>query len=102
MARTVLLLGRTPFVLDRARAEIDVDDVRLLAGTGLDDVRRAFQDEHVDVVIMGAGIDLDTRLAIVRHVFEQSTGTTVHMKDRDSGRDGMIPFVSGVLRGLAP
>lgn len=99
VARTVLLLGRTPIVLDGIRAGIDTDDVRLLAGTGLDDVRRAFADEHVDVVIMGAGIDLDTRLEIVRHVFESSTGTTVHMKDRDSGPAGMLPFVRGILRG---
>ena len=54
----------------------------------------------IDTVIMGAGIDLETRLEIVRRTFEASETTTVHMKDRASGRHGMMPFVNAVLRGL--
>ncbi len=49
---------------------------------------------------MGAGIDLEARLAIIRQIFEASNSTTVHMKDRDSGPTGMLPFVNGVLTGL--
>lgn len=54
----------------------------------------------IDTVIMGAGIDLDSRLAMIRHVFEHSNATTVHMKDRDSAKAGMLPFVAAVLTGL--
>jgi len=51
---------------------------------------------------MGAGIDLETRLQIVREIFQLSETTTVHMKDRLSGPDGFLPFVRAVLRGLTP
>ncbi len=75
-------------------------DVELRAGTTLDDVRAAFEKGPVDIVIMGAGLDLATRLDIVPHVFTFSESTTVHMKDRTSGPAGMIPFVNAILGGL--
>jgi hypothetical protein len=100
MAMHVLLLGRTPFDQQTVHAEIAVADVELSTGTNLDDVVRAFKRGPVDVVIMGAGISLRDRLAIIQHVFESSEATTLHMKDRSSGQAGMMPFVNAVLRGL--
>ncbi|MDM7854550.1 hypothetical protein [Cellulomonas alba] len=98
---TVLLLGRTEIVVEDAERHLDMSDVRLLGGTGLTDVRRAFSTEpRVDHVIMGAGLDLQTRLEIVREVFERSDVTTVHLKDRATGPEGFLPFVRAVLRGL--
>ena len=101
MSTTVLLLGRTSIALADVRERMKMPSVEFRAGTGLDDVRGAFDEGPVDIVIMGAGIDLETRLDIVRHIFSVSTRTTVHMKDRESGPQGMLPFVGGVLRGLA-
>ncbi len=72
----------------------------LLGGTSLNDVRDALPQGPVDIIIMGAGIDLDTRLQIVKHAFTASNSTTAHMKDFDSGPAGMLPFVDGVLKGL--
>ena len=99
---TVLLLGRTPFDLDEVHNALDSAlNVDVLTGNSAEDVMSAFAENQIDIVIMGAGIDLETRLRIVRHVFEKSENTSVHMKDRASGRDGMMPFVNGVLTGLA-
>lgn len=42
----------------------------------------------VDMVIMGAGIDLSLRLEIIKTIFEKSDKTSVHMKDRASGKAG--------------
>ncbi len=53
-----------------------------------------------DHVIMGAGLDIDVRLDIIREVFELSDSTTVHMKDFASGPQGMLPFVRAVLSAL--
>ena len=50
---------------------------------------------------MGAGIDLETRLAIVREIFRSSDTTTVHMKDRASGREAFLPFARSVMHGLS-
>lgn len=98
----MLLLGRMPFVLDDVRATLHPSlDVDVLTGTSVEDVSAAFAEHEIDTVIMGAGISLEMRLEIVRHTFEVSETTTVHMKDRASGRSGMMPFVNAVLRGLA-
>jgi hypothetical protein len=99
--KTVLLLGRRGINLDGMRAGISIKYVNLLAATSLDEVCTAFADQFIDVVIIGAGIDLDTRLAIVRYIFETSNATTVHMKDRNSGPAGMLLFVDRVLNGLS-
>ncbi len=100
MTNNVLLLGRTGIVLDNVEAKIDSNNVKLFAGTTLEDVISVMAADRIDHVIMGAGIDIETRLAIIRHVFETSTSTTVHMKDWDSGPAGMLSFVNGVLTGL--
>ena len=100
MPSHVLLLGRTGIVLDSVEAALDVDDVTLYAGTNLDDVADTMASYPIDTVIMGAGIALDDRLAIIRHIFETSNATTVHRKDWDSGPAGMLPFVNGILAGL--
>ena len=62
MSKNVLLLGRTGIVLDDVRDHLDIKDLKLYSGTNLDDVRDVFEAESVDMVIMGAGIDLETRL----------------------------------------
>ncbi len=100
MRKTALLLGRTGVVVDDAQRQLGMADVQLIGGTGIDDVRTAFARANVDHVIMGAGIDLETRLHIVREIFRLSDQTTVHLKDRGSGPEGFLPFVHAVLRGL--
>lgn len=101
MTKGALLLGRTAIVVEDAQEQAGLPDIELLAGTGIDDVRSALAEGSVDHVIMGAGLDLETRLDIVREVFASSERTTVHMKDHGSGPEGFLPFVRSVLSGLA-
>ena len=101
MTRNVLRLGRLGVVVEDARRQLRMPDVRLSVATGLDEVRSAFADADIDHVIMGAGLDLETRLEIVREIFLASETTTVHLKDFASGPDGFLPFVRSVLAGLA-
>ena len=100
--RTALILGRRHSVVDDAehQLELDLPGTRLLEGTSIDDARSAFAHTKIDHVIMGAGIDLETRLQIIREIFQASDTTTVHMKDRASGPEGFLPFIRSVLRGL--
>lgn len=98
--RNVLLLGRTGVDTDAVQRQLGMPDLHLLGGSGLDDARSALAGPSIDHVIMGAGIDLETRLAIVREVFAASDATTVHMKDRITAKAGFVPFVRSVLRGL--
>jgi hypothetical protein len=49
---------------------------------------------------MGGGLDLETRLEVVREVFRSSDRATVHLKDHLSGPEGFLPFARSVLLGL--
>ena len=49
---------------------------------------------------MGAGLDLEPRIEIIRYVYQTSTSTAVYLKDQDSGPQGMVPFLKNVLSGL--
>jgi hypothetical protein len=100
MPKNVLLLGRTGIVLDDVQKHLDVKDVTLFSGTSVDDVRAVFKKQPIDIVIMGAGLDIEVRCEIVKLIFSLSDATTVHMKDYASGPGGMLPFVNSVLKGL--
>jgi len=101
MTRRVLVLGLMPGLLDDFRRQLDVPDVELVGGTGVDDVRSAFVQGDLDHVIMGGGLNLQTRLEVVREVFQSSDKATVHLKDHLSGPEGFVPFARSVLRGLS-
>jgi hypothetical protein len=98
--KTVLLVGRRQSVIDDVTGQLHLPRIQLLGGTDIDAVRNTFTQTSVDHVIMGAGIDLDTRLEIIRQIFQTSDTTTVHMKDRATGPDSFLPFIASVLRGL--
>ncbi|MFT5723679.1 MAG: hypothetical protein ACI9JN_000796 [Bacteroidia bacterium] len=95
--KTCLILGRKGNIVQEISEQIDTTNLKVLMGTSKEEVQDAFLSNTIDTVIMGAGIDLDTRLDIIRYVFEHSNSTTVHMKDWDSGPAGMLPFVTHIL-----
>ncbi|MEV6108550.1 hypothetical protein AB0M28_28175 [Streptomyces sp. NPDC051940] len=98
---TVLLLGRTHAVIDTARDQLQAPGLEILGATDAEGVRTALANASVDHVIMGAGLDLETRLAVIAEVFGTTDGTTVHMKDTASGPEGFLPFARALLAGLA-
>jgi hypothetical protein len=100
MTKKVLLLGRRGAVIDDVQHQLEQADIELFGGTGIEDVRSAFAQADIDHVILGAGIELETRLQIVREIFQLSDTATVHMKDRATGPQGFLPFIRAVLRGL--
>lgn len=64
-------------------------------------VQEVFKHNKViDIVIMGAGIELEKRLDIVRYIFSASNTVSVHMKDYATGPDGFVPFINNVLMGM--
>lgn len=95
----VLLVGRTPAVIADTVERLDVPAVTFFTGSSLADVAAVLERTPVDHVILGGGLELETRLHIVRRVFESSKSTTVHMNS-PSGPDSFLPFVRAVLRGL--
>jgi|SRR5579883_1304547 len=102
MGTTVLLVGLKAGVVDQAKRGVGMPDLEVLAATGVDEVRALFARTRIDHVIMGAGLELEDRVAVIREVFRASDSTTVHMKDRASGPGGFLPFIRAVLHGLHP
>jgi hypothetical protein len=96
----VLILGKKGVTIQDVQQKLNLPDVVLHGGTSIDDLRALFATTKVDHVIMGAGLELEVRLAIVREIFTASETTTVHLKDVASGPEGMLPFVQHLLTGL--
>jgi hypothetical protein len=101
MAKRVLLLGVKAALLEDVRRELQRADIEFCGGTGAVDVRSAFGQADIDHVIVGGGLDLQTRAEIVREVFQAIDRATVHLKDQMSGPEGFLPFVRAVLAGLS-
>jgi hypothetical protein len=100
MTKSVLLLGVKRGLIDEMTEQIGMRDFKLFDGTGIDDARSVLAKEHIDHVIIGGGIDLETRLEVIRELFRSSDRTTVHLKDQISGPEGFVPFAHSVLSGL--
>jgi len=82
--------------------QFTIKDVRYFAAPDIKTVQQVFEKDSnaIDIVIMGAGIELDKRLDVVRYVFSTSNTTSVHMKDWETGPEGFVPFINRVLSGL--
>src|SRR5215470_13888464 len=80
--------------------QLVIKDAEYFAAADLSSVQKIFEKNGnaINAVIMGAGIELEKRLEIVKYVFNASNTTSVHMKDWESGPEGFVPFINNVLR----
>jgi hypothetical protein len=97
--KRILLVGKQ---LTSVPSQLVIKDVQFFAAHDLKTAREVFEKNNnvIDMVIMGAGLELEKRLDITRYVFTISNKTTVHMKDRETGPEGFVPFINGVLAGI--
>lgn len=95
----IMLTVRTRSVAEDVISQLQDLPVEFFAATAVTEAQDILTREHLDHAILGGGLDLDSRLAIVRAVFESSDSTTVHMNS-PSGPETYLPFVRSVLQGL--
>jgi hypothetical protein len=100
MSQKILLLGVLDSILLDVQQQVARPNFEYFRGTSVEDIRSVFARTTIDHVIMGGGLPLETRLEMVRVIFESSETTSVHMKDVASGSQGFLPFVRSVLSGL--
>jgi hypothetical protein len=100
MVKKVLVVGLVPALVEQFRSRLDLPGVEVVGVAGVDRVRAVLDEGDVDHVVLGGGMDLDTRLDMVRVVFESSARATVHLKDHRSGPEGFVPFVRALVGGL--
>ena len=99
--KKILLVGRELKNIP-SKDEVSFNNTELFAAATLEEVKAIFEknNNNIDIVISGGGIELKKRLEIVQYIFETSDATSVHLKDIDSGPEGYIPFINKVLKGL--
>ena len=97
--KKILLVGKQ---LTEVPSGLSMKDVQYFAAPDLKTAQKVFEENNnaIDIVIMGAGIELGKRLEVARYVFNTSNTTTVHMKDWETGPQGFVPFINSVLSGL--
>jgi hypothetical protein len=93
----VLIVGRLLDTVDDTCSRVRAEGVILHGATTLDEVRAALALKPIDLMVVGAGIELSERLAIARAAFEQSESISVHLKDKASGQAGFVPFVERAI-----
>lgn len=98
--KNILLVGKL-LVNIPSPEKLIKKEAHYLVASDMATVQEVFRNNKViDTVIMGAGIDLEKRLDIVRYIFSASDTVTIHMKDYASGPEGFVPFINDVLAGM--
>ncbi len=97
--KKVLLIGKQLTAVPPVD-QLLVKNITCFAAQNLEETKEIFSGNKIDAVIMGAGIELEKRLEIVRLIFTLSNTTSVHMKDWATGPEGFLPFINAVLTGL--
>ena len=100
MSKKILLLGVLDSILLDVQQQVARPNFEYFRGTSVEDIRSVFARTTIDHVIMGGGIPLETRLQMVREIFQSSDTTSVHMKSHIPRSEGFLPFVRAVLRGV--
>lgn len=103
--KTILILARKNLKESNVEAKLNQPDVTVFTGVTLEDVKQTFadlkkQDKTIDHVFIGAGIETDKRLEIVKEILKCSDATSIHLKDKLTGGKAMLPYVKGTLEGL--
>lgn len=99
MMKTGLLIGGNAAYLGKLAEEVRTEDVALFVAASLDDIKRIFAREAVDIVIVGRESDPQYRLRVLSHVLVVSPTSSVHLMGQ--GDDPLL-FVSETLRQHHP
>ena len=89
-----LLVGGHTGYLGKLAEEVRAEDISLFIATSLDDVKRIFENEVIDIVFLGRESDPDYRLQVLGHIFAISPNSSIHIKGVDLEA---VPFICKVL-----
>ena len=99
MYPVVLLIGRLPNVIGNVAQELQHLPIEWLGAHDHAEVVRQLETEpRIACVIMGAGLDDRIRGDLIGIIAEQRPDVCIHVKDRASGPDGLVPFVARVVQ----
>ncbi len=99
MHPVVLLIGKLPHVIGNVAQELDHLPIQWLgAHDHAETVRQLECEPRIACVIMGAGLDDQVRGDLIGLIAMLRPDLSIHLKDRASGPQGLVPFVERVVR----
>ncbi len=98
MMKSGLLIGGHAAYLGKLAQAVRAEDIALFVATNLDDVNRIFDNETIDIVILGRESDPEYRLQVLRRIFAVSPTSSVHLMG--TGGDPLL-FVRAMLQGYS-
>lgn len=84
-------------MLDAIADQLKEDGLEFFTASDIHQVLEVVEKYELNAVIIGAGLDIDTRCEIIKYVAGANPSTTIHMKDWNSGKEGMLPFIQGII-----
>ena len=99
MKPVVLLIGKLPHVIGNVAEQLDHLPIQWLGAHDQPEVVRQLETEpRIVCVIMGAGLDDQTRGDLIGIIAALRPDVCIHLKDRSSGPEGLVPFVERVVQ----
>lgn len=101
MKPVVLLIGKLPGIVGDLADELEDLPIRWLGAHDHGEVVRQLETEPtIRCVIMGAGLDDSIRGDLVGVIAAIRPEISIHLKDRESGPQGMAAFVRRVVTAM--
>ena len=101
MKPVVLLVGRLPGVVGNVAKALEDMPIRWLGAHNRAEVIQQLDTEPgIACVVMGAGLDDTVRGDLVGVIAARRPDITIHLKDRASGPDGLLPFTRRAVEAM--
>lgn len=97
--KTIILAGRLPGIVNNLTRQLSREDVHFLGATNAAELANHLNNEDVESVIMGGGLEDTVRAELCLMIWQTRDDLPIHIKDRASGPGGMAGFVTGILDG---
>jgi hypothetical protein len=103
MKPVVLLVGKLPGIAGRIEAALGDMPVEWLGAHNREEVERQLEAEpNIRCVVIGGTLGDDIRGELVGVIARRRPDLTIHIKDRESGPEGMPAFVRKVVEAVVP
>jgi DNA-binding response OmpR family regulator len=98
--KNILLLGRLASKVNELAADVNDSQISLHPATNAEEASRQLDEQQIDLVVMGGGLDDEIRAQLCRLIWAKRDDLSIHIKDRASGPAAMAEFIKRIIKGL--
>lgn len=99
--KNILLLGRRPNIVKSLADEMASLALTVYVATNCEEAIAQLTNNPIDVIIMGGGLDDQTRADLCMAIWSKREDLCIHIKDRASGHGTMAGFIKSVVTGFS-